>query len=202
MGGLGSVLGEAVKQAPEKILLLRARCHLSGLCPSGLQRHRKQTSWEVGELSHYSSSKKYARGPRGQQETAGPLRSHEVMSSVPRRPEAGALEGLAEPGVPEEPQKARVAVTGWGRITRTTRRWTGPGHIDLRVPVRMWDQKVQSSPWASVECWMRTELVIYLLSTYCVPSMVIASSIECLLCTRYRYIASLEHLLSWCLHFS
>lgn len=112
------------------------------------------------------------------------------------------MEGLAEPGVPQEPQKARVAVTGWDRITRTTRRGTGPGHIGLRLPVRMWDQKVQSSPWASVECWMRTELVIYLLSTYCVPSVVIASSIECLLCTRYRHIASLEHLLSWCLHFS
>lgn len=104
----------------------------------------------------------------------------------------------------QEPRRATEGQGGCnrvGRITRTTRRWTGPVHIGLRVPVRTWDQKVQPSPWASVECWMRTELVIYLLSTSCVPSMVIASSIECLLCTRYGHIASLEHLLSRCLNF-
>lgn len=66
-------------------------------------------------LSHFSGSKRNVRGSReqqGQQGTAGSLRSHEVMSSAPRRPEAGALQGLAEPGVLEEPQRARVAVTG------------------------------------------------------------------------------------------
>lgn len=82
---------------------------------SAPQGYQKQTSEGVGELSHFSGSKRNARGSReqqGQQGTAGSLRSHEVMSSAPRRPEAGALQGLAEPGVLEEPQRARVAVIG------------------------------------------------------------------------------------------
>lgn len=57
------------------------------------------------------------------------------------------------------------------------------------------DQNVPSSVWTCVECWMRTDLVIDLLGTSCVPSMGVSSSIGCLLCTRDRHVAFLKHLL-------